>query len=245
MNSNSKIYIVENFYENPNKIRYIALQQGLYNHGYQPGMRTLPCFNEEAHDKIVKTVGSFIYPSGDCYSFQFNTQNDVSWIHTDTCPNEIIKNNDDRSFWAAVVYLTPNAPVQAGTTIYSDKKYNARNMKNIIFNNSHSRSKSEQIIEELSTYSSDMTKWHSETKIGNKYNRLVIYDASYYHQSSGYFGDSKENCRLLQVFFFSTKKNDNTNKPAIKYRINEFINHQNPITISNSRGFLNKLKIED
>jgi len=156
-NSNSKIYIVEDFYENPDKIRYTALQQGLYNHGYQPGMRTLPCFNEEAHNKIVKTLGSFIYPSGDCYSFQFNTKNDVSWIHTDTVPSELIK-HDDRSVWAAVVYLTPDANVNTGTTLYSDKKYNVRNMKNIIFNNSHSRSKSEQIIDELSTYGSDVTK---------------------------------------------------------------------------------------
>lgn len=224
--NNSKIYIIDDFYKDPSKMRYNALQQGLYNHGYHPGMRTLPCFNEEAHDKIVKILSSSITPTGDCYSFQFNTQNDVSWIHTDLVPNEIV-NYTERTLWAALIYLTPDAPIDSGTTLYSDKKYNKRSTKQIIYDISASRSHSEKIMNELSQYGSDISKWYNETKIGNVYNRMVIYDASYFHQATRYFGNSKENCRLIQVFFFHTDKNDNNiTKPAIKYRVDEYINYE-------------------
>jgi hypothetical protein len=243
-----QVYVIDNFYEEPNKIRYLALQQGLGNHGYHPGMRTMPCFNREAHDKIVKILGSFIYPSGDCYSFQFNTENDVSWIHTDIAPGDLITNSLQQgyTYWAAVIYLTPNAPINCGTTLYNDKKYNKRGLNHILFNSvENSRSKSEKIIDELSDYGSDLSKWNNSTTIGNKYNRMVIYNASYYHQSSGYFGKNKEDCRLLQVFFFHTKKNDDVNKPAIEYRIDENANYKKIYTIEDNRGLLNRLKIKD
>jgi hypothetical protein len=205
--NNPKLYIEDDFYKEPNEIRYNALQQSLKNHGYHPGMRTPWFLNKEAHDKLVKIMGSEIFPTGDCYSFQFNTEDDVSWIHCDTEPCELIKDSKKGQFqWAAVVYLTPDAPIDSGTVLYSDKKYNKRNLRNILFNSSESRSKSEQIINELSNNGSDKSKWNDETIIGNKYNRIVIYDASYYHQANRYFGNSKENCRLIQVFFFYTKQ---------------------------------------
>jgi hypothetical protein len=238
---NSKIYIQDNFYKDPDRIRYFALQQGLYNHGYHPGMRTLPCFNKEAHDKIVELVGSNIYPIGDCYSFQFNTENDVSWIHSDNHPSEIMKTNR-RFCWAAVIYLTPDAPIVAGTTLYSDKKYGKRSVKQIMFDSSNSRSESEKMINELSNYGSDRSKWNSETIIGNKYNRIVIYDASYFHEANVYFGNTKENSRLIQIFFFYTKNNDNIIKPAIEYRTDEYVNWHNIPTIENTNGFLHRIR---
>lgn len=241
--NNSKIFVLDDFYEDPNKIRYTALQQGLYNHGYHPGMRTLPCFNQEAHDKIVNIIGSNIYPTGDCYAFQFNTQNDVSWIHADTHPDQIIKYHNKRFFWAAVVYLTPDAPINGGTALYSDKKYNKRGVKDIAFNGSTTRSESEKIINELSDYGSDVSKWNAETIIGNKYNRIVLYDSSYYHQSNKYFGNTKENCRLIQTFFFYTIPNDTLLKPAIKYRADEKVDYQNLPSVRNTGGFLHKIRI--
>mgnify|MGYP001173591384 CR=1 FL=1 len=40
-------------------------------------------------------------------SFQYTTSRDRSWIHTDSWNN-----------WAAVLYLTPNAPESSGTGLY-------------------------------------------------------------------------------------------------------------------------------
>jgi hypothetical protein len=39
-------------------------------------------------------------------------------------------------------------------------------------------------------------------KIGNVYNRLVIFDAKLIRSASCYFGNNDNNCRLFQMFFF-------------------------------------------
>jgi hypothetical protein len=38
--------------------------------------------------------------------------------------------------------------------------------------------------------------------VGNVYNRLFIFNAKSIHAASEYFGDTKENSRLFQIFFF-------------------------------------------
>jgi hypothetical protein len=55
-------------------------------------------------------------------------------------------------------------------------------------------------------FSQDMTKWQLVDKVGNVFNRLILFNSNRFHMSMDYFGDSKENGRLFQVFFFSTEK---------------------------------------
>ena len=43
--------------------------------------------------------------------------------------------------------------------------------------------------------------------VSNKFNRLILYDASMFHKSLDYFGKDKYNGRLFQVFFFNTEIN--------------------------------------
>jgi hypothetical protein len=51
----------------------------------------------------------------------------------------------------------------------------------------------------------DMTKWDLVDKIGNRYNRLIIYRGDLYHASLDYFGNNLHNGRLFQTFFFCTE----------------------------------------
>jgi hypothetical protein len=87
--------------------------------------------------------------------------------------------------WAGVLYLTPDAPVTAGTGIF--------------------RHKQTKIFQGPSNHhNTNDDEWELITLIGNIYNRLVLYKATLYHRSliAG-FGDSKETGRLTQVFFFN------------------------------------------
>ena len=60
--------------------------------------------------------------------------------------------------------------------------------------------------QEIPTYEyQDYTKWELHDVIGNKFNRLVLYRGDYFHASLDYFGDSPENGRLFQTFFFNTE----------------------------------------
>ena len=118
-------------------------------------------------------------------AFQYTTSRDRTWIH-----------NDGWNNWAGVLYLTPNAPVNSGTGIFRFKdgtrtvdEAEARGNKKILDENSQ-----------------DYNKWELVDKVGNVFNRLVLFNSKQYHASLDYFGTNKENGRLFQVFFFSTER---------------------------------------
>ena len=48
----------------------------------------------------------------------------------------------------------------------------------------------------------DPSKWEEIDRIGNKYNRFAMWDASLIHAATSYFGKSKESGRLFHMFFF-------------------------------------------
>jgi len=118
-------------------------------------------------------------------AFQYTTSRDRSWIHVDGFNN-----------WAGVLYMTPDAPVSAGTGFYRYKDGTTYEADLKIMDNK----------EEIDAFCQDMTKWEQVDKVGNLFNRLVLFNSKRYHMSLDYFGNSKENGRLFQVFFFSTEK---------------------------------------
>jgi hypothetical protein len=48
----------------------------------------------------------------------------------------------------------------------------------------------------------DRTRFEEVDRIGNVYNRLVLWNAKMIHAASGYFGQTIANSRLFQLFFF-------------------------------------------
>ena len=51
-----------------------------------------------------------------------------------------------------------------------------------------------------------MTKWELVDRIGNKYNRLIMYRGDHFHMSLDYFGQDLYDGRLFQTFFFDTER---------------------------------------
>ena len=82
--------------------------------------------------------------------------------------------------------MTPDAPLSSGTAFYMAQHVNP----NVT----------------IKMRSQDFTKWELVDTVGNVFNRLVLFNAHRYHMSMDYFGDTKENGRLFQTFFFSTEK---------------------------------------
>jgi hypothetical protein len=52
----------------------------------------------------------------------------------------------------------------------------------------------------------DYTKWEMVDRVGNIFNRLIMYRADNYHVSLDYFGKDINDGRLFQVFFFNTER---------------------------------------
>ena len=95
-----------------------------------------------------------------------------------------------------MLYLTPNAPVDSGTGIFRYKD-GTRTV---------SEARVKDNVKLLDSHSQDYTKWELVDKVGNIFNRLILFNSTQYHASLEYFGTNKENGRLFQVFFFSTEK---------------------------------------
>ena len=194
-----EMIVVDNFYNNPMETRNYILSLPFSVKGNYPGQRTRSFATEELKNiiqKYVRPYGKITYfpiPKKDgsdadkIYngSFQYTTSRDRSWIHTD-------RNNN----WAGIVYLTPDAPLSSGTGFYRFKDGAMNQMDGDLLGNH----------KEADNASQDVTKWELVDQVGNVFNRLVLFNGNRYHCSMDYFGSSKEDGRLFQLFFFDTQR---------------------------------------
>jgi hypothetical protein len=193
------LIIIDNFYNNALDTRNYMLTQDFSVKGNYPGNRTRSYANEHLKKIIQKYVEPFAgkitkfpIPKPDLSdantiyngAFQYTTSRDRSWVHTDGWNN-----------WAGVLFLTPDAPLSSGTGFFRFQDGTRSEQDNKLLNNKKT----------TDTYSQDLTKWELVDRVGNVFNRLILFNSYNYHMSMDYFGDSKENGRLFQVFFFSTE----------------------------------------
>lgn len=176
------LIIVDNFYVNPDAVRSYALNLPFSVKGNFPGMRTQPYLPDDLKAAIqhwmlpVGKINNWFENQGYTGAFQIATAQDRTWIHADYYNK-----------WAGVCYLSPNAPHTGGTALYQHKQ------------SGHYR----RTDKDYEGY--DFTKWDLFDKIGNRYNRLILYRGDLYHASIDYFGDTLQNGRLFQTFFFDTE----------------------------------------
>jgi hypothetical protein len=185
--------VIDDFYNNPYEVREFALEQDFNVEGNFPGYRTLPF----ANDSIKETIGNVIRPFageitwwGGEYTgaFQYTTAQDRSWIHSDSYTD-----------WAGVLYLTPDAPITAGTGIFKHKHSGLMHWDYALHENDDYDPQSPMET------AKDITKWDLVDRFGNIFNRLILYRADNFHISLDYFGKDLNDGRLFQVFFFNTE----------------------------------------
>ena len=191
---------IDDFYSNPMQVREFALSQEFKVRGNYPGQRTKSFLTEplkkKLRDILYPFAGEITYWGSDdpennyTGSFQYTIATDRSWIHADSTTD-----------WAAVCYLTPDAPLSSGTGIFRHKATG--------WSHYDYKRKDEPGYNESAPPGSDCqdyTKWELVDRIGNVFNRLIMYRADNYHVSLDYFGKDKYDGRLFQVFFFNTER---------------------------------------
>lgn len=175
--------IIDDFYTDPLSVREYALQQEFSVKGNYPGMRTKPYLPDDVKNAIsfwlrhAGRVTDWFENQGYTGAFQIATAQDRTWIHA-----------DHWNMWAGVCYLTPDAPCSAGTAFYKHK----------------ATGKDQRTDQDYEGY--DYTKWEQFDRVGNKFNRLILYRGDMFHASLDYFGDNTHNGRLFQTFFFNTER---------------------------------------
>jgi hypothetical protein len=199
------VSIVENFYQDPDKVRSFALSQKYkYRHqlkdaGYVfPGCRTkdLSLINKPLFENVSKKIISLFHNEENDYmrwsiisSFQSVSEHyGKGVIHT-----------DHNTIFAAVLYLTPDAPIDSGTSIYKpNHKFDEEKYQNYLNKNDKRFDQGEIIMD---TAYHDM--FDEVVRVNNVYNTLILYEGRHYHAANEFFGKTLKDSRLAQVFFVS------------------------------------------
>ena len=195
---NNRVWTVDNFYENPDEVRNYALNQNYWDDGHGGvGWRTRKQFIfDGVKEKIESVMGAKITNWADVYSICGVFQ--AGFGGKDGIPPQVY--HCDSQQWAAMVFLTPDAPFETGTKIVANKKskiYHSSQSDNVL-----------DYFPQQETFC-DGTLYEDVDVMGNVYNRMVIFDGRAIHSSCGYFGHSIATGRLWQMFFFDADINKN------------------------------------
>jgi hypothetical protein len=197
--------VINDFLPYPNVVREWALSKEFYDCNQfskrigvstnWPGIRTdhvMELDSAYANDilgKISIFARKFFYdaPVSIRSYFQICRSSDGdSWIHQD--------NDVDI---AALLYLSPNAPVSSGTTLYECRDYTKWQNLSMDEMTKINRKERQDLYNDL---------FDPVDVIGNVYNRLVMYRGDIFHKSNDYFGTTKQDGRLTQVFFLKFER---------------------------------------
>jgi hypothetical protein len=197
--------IIDDFYYNVDEIREYALGLEYYkptHEGTYPGLRSqlisevnpqlhqLGCakllatfFDYETTEVSweVKSFFQYIPPYDQDASSAYN----MGWIH-----------QDHESSLTVVLYLSPDASPDSGTSIY--KKLSEDNSNQIERLKFYSDGDSTGYIDSIMKHRSNYVETVS---VKNYYNRAILFDGAQYHAASNLHGGKEP--RLTQVFFFN------------------------------------------
>jgi Zn-finger protein len=197
------VTVLDNFFDNPDKVRTWALQQEYLPdpEGRWPGLRSKPI--HELDELFFRhTCRKFF---SQFYDFQRNEEiqwvvsmnfqivhggYDSGWIHSDEEVSQI----------TGIIYLTPNSNLNGGTSIYREK---SNLLQHVHRNNQHKEDSylNKMSIEDAKQYKEEHNAQYEETiRVSNVYNRLIAFDSHLHHAAQDFFGEGQDS-RLTLVFF--------------------------------------------
>ena len=182
---NQRLWVVDNFYDDPDAVREYALSLNFVEDlNWYKGRRTVERYRpRDLRESFESIIGRSIedWDTGFNGCFQITTAENPQVYHHDT------------QRLAAMIYLTPDAPISSGTRLHRSRRNGAR----------HVSDGQELLDQAYQGNFYDSTKFDIIDAAGNIYNRLVIMDAQHIHSAGDYFGDNLHNGRLVHLFFFN------------------------------------------
>ena len=191
------IHIEDNFFNDPYKVRKIALHQDYSKPISYPGFRS---------DNITGWIVDYIL------SRIRHTTNDSNLKVRSTRFQYITKHfgdgifHYDRAEYICIVYLSQNPPVDTGTEVCDyDQSPDTLDTPEVIRlkENFHTdpsnlikRYRYDRIKKKLNSY------YNPIIKVPNTFNRITMFPANYFHRAQNFFGTSIQTSRLTLVSFF-------------------------------------------
>ena len=200
------VRIVENFYTNPDNVRERALAMDYSEPEYVTGWRTQVWQPRGIKSLIERSFrvriaywddSREIEGSNGVFFTAFSTGNQAERvkIHFDEPPD----------WMSLLVYLTPAAPVDCGTSFWQHRETGITAKPN-----SRDAARLGLSLEELKSRVErdgwNRKSWVEIDRIGNVYGRAVMFPAGLFHSATRHFGHNLNDGRLYQSFHFLTMK---------------------------------------
>ena len=194
--------VLDNFYEDPLLWREFALDQEFFkgDRGNWPGIRTelLHRVNYDLFQIVLKKLLFVLKDYGITQVSELQTGFQLidetygrGWVH-----------DDDPSFQCAgVIYLNEVAPLGSGTTIYeSSPDFSGERYARLFETDVNAPLPEER--EKYKKYREEqVSQFKKSVVVDNVFNRMVLFDSRRWHSADNFFGTTKEDSRLTQVFF--------------------------------------------
>lgn len=196
------VVTVDNFFDDPDEIRAIALAQEYVEdlRRYKGSRSTQKFLWPHLREEFGRLLGSQVtnwvnLDMNGCFQ-QTSYQDPLVWHH-------------DNQSYAAAVYLTPDAPPQSGTSFWRDRAHGCRRRPDHPFE--RQRLGGDEGVAAARSVVYDPyniehgDNWELMESIAGLYNRLVIWDAALFHSATTYdhfSADGTAPTRLVQLFFF-------------------------------------------
>ena len=198
----SRVIVVDDFYAHPDKVRAQALNSAYANieETDYPGYSS----------KVRLDAAMLRQRFGELISAEINVDNSrFTWGHfrfiTEETGARAKVHADVAVDWAGMIYLTPEAPLRAGTGFFRHKETGLEappsNRQARALGYSDAQEFDDRVIRRDKA---DFSKWQRTTAIEPRYNRLVLFRGSeFYHAPMGGVGHDPKTARLTHIFFFN------------------------------------------
>ena len=98
--------------------------------------------------------------------------------------------------FAGVLYLSPGAPLDAGTSFYRFRAPNGE------LGGNHVPPPFENLVDAMGVSRLPPEAWAEDMRVDNQYNLLLVYRANFVHSATRYFGRKPAARRLTALFFW-------------------------------------------
>jgi len=206
------VTIVDNFFEYPDEVVNFALscEYTKSEDGRWPGKRSQPLhlINEKLFNFSVAKVLSLFYDKdfssltwnvGASFQIVDNTYTD-GWVHR------------DEELLTVIIYLTKNADLKSGTSIYRAKK---ENITAITINTEYKNNSYLNGTDETLYRNQNNDQFEETINISNVYNRMICFDSHLLHAAQNFSNNSDP--RLTLVMFIGNVSNMNTPIRRMKF----------------------------
>lgn len=204
------LIVLDNFFDEPDEVRKFALSQEFHKdpRGVWPGLRTKPLhqlnpvFFEQTFNKYFSLfftkATAEVYWEVDAMFQLVDNSYGGGWIHVDSGYTD---GEDNRQIInSGIVYLTPDMPVDSGTSIYRLKRgllAASTSLNTVKEEHYHGNITGEDAVSPRNIHNS---QYEETVRVGSVYNRLISFEANQPHAAQSFFGE-KEESRLTLVFF--------------------------------------------